>query len=169
MATAADISAETRSPRAGRKETFAAWRQREVIAREFAPLPAEEVAGRRFAERVTRSLADAPSVSLQEWRRLYRLVVPRTPNGKAGPRPLEEAWRARRLKAEGRTRREIAVVLGYITPAHITAAETHTWQEAPVANAEKRVSRNERLLRACEDRIAAAGERVPAWLQPGRA
>jgi hypothetical protein len=157
-------SAETDSPRADRKGTFVAWRQREVIAREFAPLPAEEIPGRRFAERLARSLADTPSITLQEWSRLYRIVVPRTPNGRGGPRSLEQAWQARRLRSEGKTRRKIAVELGLISLADIERAKADYLCEAKVATAEKRITRNERLLVACEQRIVKADLIIPGLL-----
>lgn len=131
--------------------------------------PEGEIPGRYFAQRVARSLTDAPSITRQEWFRLYRIVVPRTRNGKGGPRPLEEAWQARRLRAEGSTRRAIALAVGYITPADVQAAEDRSPAYVDLLrSAEKRITRNEELLAACGRRIVDAGLDVPRWLtHPG--
>jgi len=145
-------------------------RLRDLRRRERAELPASEFAGRLFAVRLTRSIVATPTVSLDEWFALYRLVVPRAGNGRQGPRQLEEAWRARRLSRQGLTRREVARELGWITEADIERATSAPAvngalpDEARVASAEKRVRRNEKLLAACEGRIRAAGLRPPVWL-----
>ena len=145
-------------------------RLRDVRRRERAALPKSELDGRLFAIRLTRSLAPTPAVPLSEWFALYRLVVPRGGNGRQGPRPLEEAWRARRLRRQGLTRREIARELGRITQNDIDAAKYMPAingklpHEAKVASAVRRVRRNEALLADCEDRMRAAGLRPPAWL-----
>jgi hypothetical protein len=143
---------------------------RDLRRREEAALPASESPGRFFAIRLTSSLAAGPAVAVDEWFRLYRLVVPRGGNGRHGPRPLEQAWRARRLRSHGLGRREIAREMGWITQGDIDAAENMPAingklpHEARVASAEKRVRRNEKLLADCEGRIRAAGLRPPAWL-----
>jgi hypothetical protein len=108
---------------------------------------------------------------MNEWFRLYRLVVPHGGNGRQGPRQLEEAWRARRLRSQGLTRREIARELGWITHEEIDAAKNMPAingklpHEAVVKSTEKRVRRNEALLARCEDRIRSAGLEPPAWLE----
>jgi hypothetical protein len=145
-------------------------RQRDLRRREQAPVLDRELAGRLFAIRLTRSLAGGPTVSLAEWFTLYRLVVPRTPNGRQGPRQLEEAWRARQLRRAGLTLRDVAREMGWITDSDIEKARSAPAinrklpDEARVASAERRLRRNEALLVRCEQRIRAADLPLPTWL-----
>lgn len=141
-------------------------RVRDLRRRERAPLPESEGPGRLFANGLTQNLAAGRVMPLAEWFGLYRLVVPRGGNGRQGPRQLEQAWRARRLRQQGLTRREIARELGWITDKDIDAAENSLPHETMVKNAERHVRRNESLLVQCEDRIRHAGLEPPAWLSP---
>lgn len=147
-------------------------RARDLSRREWAPLPESEIPGRLFANGLTRSLAAGTVMSLAEWFELYRVIVPRGGNGRRGPRPLEEAWRARRFRRMGLTSREIARELGWITHEDIDAAKDRPAvngrlpHEARVKSAEKRVRRIEQALARCEHRIRAAGLEPPAWLRP---
>jgi hypothetical protein len=141
-------------------------RVHDLRRREWAPLPESEHPGRLFANGLTRSLAAGGMTPVAEWFELYRLVVPRGGNGRQGPRQLEEAWRARRLRQQGLTRREIARELGWIMHDDIDAAENSLPHETMVKNAERHVRRNESLLVQCEERIRCAGLEPPAWLSP---
>jgi hypothetical protein len=135
-------------------------------------LPAGERDGLLFARRLAGALAATPdAVPLGEWFRLYRLVVPVRPNGRGSPRQLEEALRARAMRAQRLSHREVAIALGYLARTEVDAARAERRRDAPgarnierVKTAERRVRRNEKLLVACEERIVDAGLVAPAWL-----
>jgi hypothetical protein len=133
------------------------------------------VAGRFFAQRLASAICAASTVTVAEWFFAYRLIVPRTTNGRAGPRPLEEAWRARLLKAKGAKRSDVAAALGFVTPRELERARAERSRDLPgdvhaklLESAEKRVTRNERRLHTCEQRIIDDGRTPPAWLQSPR-
>lgn len=122
------------APVASRHQVRRAWND---------TLSHDDQLGLIFANRVVRSLLGPSSVPMTDYRRVFWALFPKAANGRpARPYRLLEALQARKLKAHGAKRREIAAALGWTPPGEF---ESHRLQ----------LRRNERALRKLEERIIA--------------